>query len=457
MEKGVDISRVHLLKKGKELRGPVLYWMSRDQRARDNWGLLYAQELALSLDAPLGVVFCLAPKFLGATIRQYGFLLRGLEGTAGSWRDRRIPFFLLTGDAGKEIPAFVRSHGISALVTDFDPLRLKQRWKTSVADRIGIPFFEVDAHNIVPCRAASEKREYGAYTLRPKLRRLLPAYLTEFPGLIKHPLTWKGRVPAIHWNRVRAGLHVDRTVPEVEWLAPGEDAGRKALRTFIRTKLRTYDSRRNDPTLEGQSDLSPYLHFGQLAAQRAALEVLRSPAPERSKEAFLEELITRRELSDNFCFHAPDYDAPSCFPSWAVKTLDAHRKDLREHLYGRKELEAARTHDGLWNAAQREMIIRGKMHGYLRMYWAKKILEWTRSPWEAMEVAIYLNDKYELDGRDPNGYAGIAWSIGGVHDRPWGERKIFGMVRYMSEKGCRSKFDVDGYIEKINSLTIEKR
>ena len=454
--KGVDISRVRLLQKGTERRGPVLYWMSRDQRARDNWALLYAQELAHSLDAPFGVVFCLARKFLDATFRQYGFMLRSLEGTAQSLKAKGIPFFLLTGDPANTLPRFIRSQGISALVTDFDPLRLKQHWKTSVAAKIGIPFFEADAHNIVPCWIASEKREYGAYTFRPKLRQLLTSYLTGFPSLARHPYPWKGRIPAISWNRIREGLRVDRTVPEVEWPVPGEDAGQRMLRAFVRSKLRTYDSRRNDPTLEGQSDLSPYLHFGQLSAQRVALEVLRSSAPERAKESFLEELITRRELSDNFCWYAPDYDSPNCFPSWAKKTLEAHQKDAREHRYGRKELEAGRTHDELWNAAQREMVIRGKMHGYLRMYWAKKILEWTRSPWDAMEIAIYLNDRYELDGRDPIGYAGIAWSIGGVHDRPWGERKIFGMVRYMSQKGCRSKFDVDGYIEKIWKIAKEK-
>jgi deoxyribodipyrimidine photo-lyase len=454
---GVDISRVRLLKQGREVSGPVLYWMSRDQRSRDNWALLYAQELALSLGVPLGVVFCLAPAFLGATLRQYGFLLRGLEGTARALRTKGIPFFFLAGDPAKELPRFVRAQHISALVTDFDPLRIKQRWKESVAERITVPVFEVDAHNIVPCWIASRKREYGAYTLRPKLRKLLPQFLLDLPSLARHPNAWKGRAPVINWTRVRSGLRVDRKVPEVGWITPGEDAAHRALASFVRARLKSYDEQRNDPALDGQSGLSPYLHFGQLSAQRVALAVLRSKAPERAKEAFLEELITRRELSDNFCFFTPDYDAPTCFPDWAQRTLEAHRKDPRPYRYSLKELEAGRTHDPLWNAAQQNMVQRGKMHGYLRMYWAKKILEWTRSPWEAMEIAIHLNDRYELDGRDPNGYAGIAWSIGGVHDRPWGERSIFGMVRYMSEKGCRSKFDVDGYIRKVRDQGAGRR
>ena len=189
---------------------------------------------------------------------------------------------------------------------------------------------------------------------------------------------------------------------------------------------------RNDPLKNGQSGLSPYLHFGQIAAQRVALEVMGSAGPTDARKAFLEELIVRRELSDNFCFYNPRYDRVDGFPAWARATLDRHRRDPRDYLYTPEQFEQARTHDDLWNAAQREMVRTGKMHGYLRMYWAKKILEWTPSPEEALKIAITLNDRYELDGRDPNGYAGIAWSLGGVHDRPWGERKVFGMIRYMS-------------------------
>ncbi len=170
------------------------------------------------------------------------------------------------------------------------------------------------------------------------------------------------------------------------------------------------------------------------------------------KDAFLEELIIRRELSDNFCFYNPRYDSFDGFPEWARKTLNEHRKDRRPYLYSLEQFETAQTHDKLWNAAQTEMVKRGKMHGYMRMYWAKKILEWTPSPEVAMEVAIHLNNRYELDGRDPNGYAGIAWSIGGVHDRAWNERNIFGKIRYMSYNGCKSKFNIEGYVEHVKSL-----
>jgi deoxyribodipyrimidine photo-lyase len=247
-------------------------------------------------------------------------------------------------------------------------------------------------------------------------------------------------------------LTADRSVSEVVWIRSGEREAHRALIKFIKHKLSLYQELRNDPAMDGQSNLCPYLHFGQLSAQRIALEVMKADAAKEVKDAFLEELIVRRELSDNFCFYNHDYDSFAGFPDWAKKTLDKHRKDLRAYIYSREQFENGETHDGLWNAAQMEMVKRGKMHGYMRMYWAKKILEWTPSPEIAIETAIYLNDKYELDGRDPNGYTGIAWSMGGVHDRAWNERNVFGKVRFMSYNGCKSKFDIKRYIERINSL-----
>jgi deoxyribodipyrimidine photo-lyase len=354
----------------------------------------------------------------------------------------------LTGFPETEIPAFIQRIKAGILITDFDPLKIKQTWKKAVSDSIEIPMLEVDAHNIVPCRAASPKREFGAYTLRPKIQRLLPDFLEEIPSLKKHPYPWKGKIPATDWEIITKNLKIDHSVPELTWLRPGEKAAQKALEDFLKNLLVHYDTKRNDPTLEGQSNLSPYLHFGQLSAQRVALEVHKARGPSESKTAFLEELIVRRELSDNFCYYNPLYDQFEGFPDWAKKTLNAHRKDRRDYLYTLEQFESGQTHDPLWNAAQMEMVKAGKMHGYLRMYWAKKILEWTPSPEEAQGIAVYLNDRYELDGRDPNGYTGIAWSIGGVHDRAWGERPVFGKIRTMSYKGSKSKFDVEKYIEK---------
>lgn len=442
--------RLRTLKPGDLKRGPVVYWMSRDQRTRDNWALLFSQELSQREKVPLAVVFCLAPQFLGATFRQYAFMAQGLAEVEQNLAGKNIPFHLLVGSPEVDLPQFLKKYGAGCLVTDFDPLRLKRQWKEAVNQKLDIPFFEVDAHNIVPCWVASGKQEYGAYTLRPKIWRALPEFLDEFPSLQQQQGSLGESTIPIDWQGVLAELNVDRSVSEVGWLNPGERSAWDLFNDFLENRLSHYGEWRNDPLREGQSNLSPYLHFGQIAAQRVALEVEAALAGTKAKEAFQEELIVRRELSDNFCYYQPNYDTVAGFPSWGQKTLDEHRDDPREYLYTLAQFEQAQTHDNLWNAAQREMVQTGKMHGYLRMYWAKKILEWTPSPEKALEVAIYLNDRYELDGRDPNGYTGIAWSLGGVHDRAWGERKVFGKIRYMSYNGCKAKFDVAAYIKKYS-------
>jgi len=444
----MNLKRVRIIKEGKSRTGPVVYWMSRDQRVQDNWALLFAQKIALKNKSPLAVVFCLAPSFLNATIRQYGFMIRGLQEVESTIRKKNISFHLLTGNPDKEIISYLKKNMISVLVTDFDPLRVKREWKDDVAAKIDIPIYEVDAHNIVPCWIASPKQEYAAYTFRPKITRLLPEFLDDFPRIRKQPVTLHKHSPLVDWGKAMKTLNVDPSVAEADWIVPGEKAALKALKNFIYNKLRSYIDSRNDPVKDGQSNLSPYLHFGQLSAQRAALEADNAECPAGSKNAFLEELVVRRELSDNFCYYNKRYDSFEGFPSWARLSLNAHRKDKRDFIYSSKEFENAQTHDALWNAAQTEMMRRGKMHGYMRMYWAKKILEWSSSPEKAMETAIYLNDKYELDGRDPNGYTGIAWSIGGVHDRAWNVRRIFGKIRYMSYNGCKGKFDVGAYIKQ---------
>lgn len=442
MSDRIDLTRVRPLRSGTPSAGPVVYWMSRDQRVHDNWALLSAQELALKLRQPLIVAFCLLPKYLGATLRQYEFMLRGLEQVERECRRLAIEFRLLTGSPDIEIPKLVAREKIGALVTDFTALRINRKWKDAIVTKIAGPFYEVDAHNIVPCWVASPKQEFAAYTFRPKIHKLLPHYLTEIPRVKKHPFPAAGDSASVDWAKACKALAVDRSVGEVSNFTSGEVAAHEQLQAFLKCGLQRYHNERNLPTHGAQSNLSPYLHFGQIAAQRVALEIQRFDQNIAAQESFLEELIVRRELSDNFCHYNEHYDTFAGFHSWAQTTLNEHRGDERSYLYSRADFESARTHDNLWNAAQIEMITTGKMHGYLRMYWAKKILEWTGSPEEALETAIDLNDRYELDGRDPNGYAGIAWSIGGVHDRAWGERAVFGKIRYMSYDGCARKFDV---------------
>jgi len=446
----INPARVQSIKEGENKKGVVIYWMQRDQRANDNWALLYAQELAVKMNLPLYVVFCLVPAFNNAAYRHYSFMLKGLQKVEAELLKYNIPFVLLCGDPEKEIAGFIKETEAGIIVTDFNPMKIVMMWKEKVKEKIAIPFYEVDAHNIVPCRIVSNKPEFAAYTLRPKINRLLEEYLVEFPRL--HKMKKMPEQIINNWENIFKANSYDRSVGEIAWLKPGEKEAVKVLQDFINHKFAGYPVKRNDPSLKGTSDLSPYFHFGQMAPQRAALAVQRLTDYPEAQKSFLEELIVRRELADNFCFYNPQYDSFGGFHSWAKETLNTHRKDKREFIYSQKEFERALTHDNLWNAAQTEMVKTGKMHGYLRMYWAKKILEWSRSPEDAMKTAIYLNDKYELDGRDPNGYAGIAWSIGGVHDRAWGERRVFGKVRYMNYNGCKRKFDVDLYINKIDLI-----
>ncbi len=452
MECLVDKKRYRQLVSGQPADGPVVYWMSRDQRVDDNWALLYGRELAMQQQKPLLVIFCLTTDFLGANLRHYTFLVKGLAEVQERLAASNIPFYLLVGDPGREIVPFLAEHQAAALVTDFDPLRIKRGWKERVIQGCSAPVYEVDAHNIIPCWRTSEKQEYAAYTIRPKINRNLADFLHEFPEIKPHLYGGNHHSKGIDIKIVLQGVG-DRSVEELAWILPGENAAQKALKRFVRERLTSYPKNRNNPCLEGQSGLSPYLHFGQLSAQRVALAVQKAEAPQEAKEAFWEELIVRRELADNFCYYNGAYDRFGGFPQWARQTLDDRRQDQRPYTYALEQLERAATADDLWNACQMDLCRRGKLHGYLRMYWAKKILEWTVSPEEALQCAIFLNDKYSLDGRDPNGYTGIAWSIGGVHDRAWPERPVFGKIRYMNRNGCRRKFDVDGYIEMVRRST----
>jgi deoxyribodipyrimidine photo-lyase len=262
--------------------------MSRDQRVNDNWALLFAQELALERKVPLAVVFCLVPSFLNATLRQYGFMLKGLREAENQLAKLNIPFFLLIGSPEQELPAFLTQHRISGLVTDFDPLRIKQQWKKEVAAHIKKSIYEVDARNVIPCWEASGKKEYAAYTLRPKIHRALPEFLNDFPLAQKHPFPWPKKVKKTNWEEAEISLKIDRSVPEVDWLVPGEKAAAAILDHFLTRKLSAYASKRNDPTEDGVSNFSPYLHFGQISAQRVALEVQKKKAKKESKDAFLE-------------------------------------------------------------------------------------------------------------------------------------------------------------------------
>lgn len=437
--------RVRHLKVEEDKKGPVIYWMQRDKRADDNWALLYAQKSSLERKEPLIVVFNLVPEYLEATIRQYGFLLKGLEETEKKLEKMNIPLVLTLGNPVENIPRIINKYNASELITDFAPLKIVRKWRDEIRDNINISFSEVDTHNIIPCFYLSDKEEFAAYAIRPKIQKQLDEFLVEIPPLKKMPDNDFKHSP-VNWDKARKSLKINFDVPEIEWLKPGESEAVKVMEDFLANKLPGYAEFRNDPMKNYQSNLSPYLHFGQISAQRIALETKKIGSHKESVDSFLEELIVRKELADNYCYYNPNYDSTAGFRDWGKKTLDAHRGDERNYIYSLEQFENAETHEDFWNAAQTEMVKTGKLHGYMRMYWAKKILEWTKTPEEAMEYAIYLNDKYELDGRDPNGYTGIAWSIGGIHDRAWSDRPVYGKIRYMNYNGAKRKFNVREYI-----------
>ncbi|MEN6425694.1 MAG: deoxyribodipyrimidine photolyase, partial [Phycisphaerales bacterium] len=338
------------------------------------------------------------------------------------------------------------------VVVDAGHLRVQRQWRADVGQAIECAMEEVETNLIVPVEEAADKENFSAGTFRPRIRRTLDLYMVELKqrrvardslGLGLDGLDLRDAA------RIVADLKVDGSVGRVSGLQGGAREARRRLGEFLTNKLDDYATTRNDPNCDVQSHLSPYLHFGQISPLQVAMEAKRASG--KGKDAFLEELIVRRELSHNFVYHNRQYDRFDCLPPWVMRTLDYHRRDKREYVYSQEQFETARTHDPYWNAAQREMVLTGRMHGYMRMYWGKKILEWTRTPREAFRIALYLNNRYELDGRDPNGFAGVAWCFG-KHDRAWGERPIFGKVRYMNASGLRRKFDPDAYVKKIEGL-----
>ena len=431
----------------------VVYWMQRSQRAVDNPALDVAIEAGNALRKPVVAFLGLVPFYPNANLRHYTFLAQGIPDLAQRLGRRGVGF-VLRRYPDHQIVRFCKEVRPSLVVGDENPLREPERWRLTAADRLRVPLWTVDADVIVPSRLLA-KEQYAARTIRPRLR----AYLNEFLVPLANPRAetpWrqpKGITSCPTNGDLLGGLPIDRSVQPISTSRGGTDEGLRALSRFIRERLKGYATERNRPEMDGTSQLSAYLHFGHIGPHTVALAVRNGDAPPQDREAFLEELIGRRELAVNFVRFNPGYDRlESCEP-WALRTLEDHRRDERQHVYSERELESAETHDRLWNAAQNQMVLGGWMHGYLRMYWAKKILEWTPSPEEAYDLAVRLNDRYELDGRDPNGYAGVAWAIGGKHDRAWGpERPVYGKVRYMSYQSTSRKFNCKRYIQRVEAM-----
>lgn len=414
----------------------VLYWMSRDQRIENNPALLEAQSYAIKRRLTLRIIFFLQKAFLEANERSFQFMKKGLANIANEAKNLNISFSIIEEVPAKGLLHYITNNKVAAIFTDFSPLRIKKAWEAELLPHLNIPYFVVDAHNIVPITIASAKQEYAARTFRPKISKQLSKYLVALPAIIQHPFGVASvKVPVNFELITNESVH---------------SQAQKTLATFIQN-ISQYELH-NNPLKDATSRLSKFLHLGHISALEVALTIKRQQ-PTIATEQFLEELIVRKELSDNYCYYNDNYDNFNGFPNWAKTTLTKHLQDHREYIYSKEQFENAATHDSFWNSAQIEMMSSGYLNGYLRMYWAKKILEWSQSPEDAQKVAIYLNDKYQLDGRDPNGYTGIAWAIGGVHDRPWFERPVFGSIRYMNASGASKKFSISDYVAKVNRLS----
>ncbi|MGA7683634.1 MAG: deoxyribodipyrimidine photo-lyase [Terriglobales bacterium] len=450
LDKLVESPRVRVRRKGApDSDGTcVVYWMQRSQRGVDNPALDVAVQAANALGKPMVAFFAPVPFYPNANLRAYRFLVDGIPDIAAALEKRNIGF-VLRGYPDHSLLKFCEEVKPALVVGDENPMREPERWRQIAAQKLRIPLWTVDSDVIVPSQLI-DKEQYAAFHIRKKLEAQLDRFLVKPANPLakvawKKPAKLQALVPDFDATE---GWQLDRSVAPSNDFKGGTKEAMRLLAEFVDRKLKRYAGDRNHPELDGTSRLSPYLHFGHISPLTVALAVQKSTAPKADKESFLNELLVWRELAINFVTYNPNYDNFESGENWAHRTLAEHALDPRPYLYSEKQFENAETHDPLWNAAQMQMVNTGWMHNYMRMYWGKKILEWSRTPAEAYRIAVTLNDKYELDGRDPNGYAGVAWSIVGKFDRPWFKRPVFGLIRYMSGESTGKKFDSRRYIEQ---------
>jgi len=469
----------------------VLYWMTASRRTTWNFALDRAVEWAEKLRKPLVILEGLRCGYPWASDRMHRFVIDGMVENACRFEGTGVlyyPYLELAPNAGKGLLAALASRACIVVTDDF-PCFFLPRMVASAARQVAVLMEVVDSNGLLPLRQAEEAFP-TAYAFRRFLQRELPRHLMDFPKAnallnaklpkAKHlPREIIKRWPKASPRLLNSGLGVLAEIPSDHEIPPVETRGGSAaaqalLRNFLRNRLPTYTEARSEPAEQATSELSPYLHFGHISVHQIFSEITRQegwspdhlavrPTGSRSgwwgtsqaTEAFLDQVITWRELGFNCCQIRTDYDKFESLPVWALKTLREHARDERSYVYSLKKLERAETHDVLWNAAQTQLLREGRIHNYLRMLWGKKIIEWTRTPQRALETMVELNNKYALDGRDPNSYTGIFWCLG-RYDRPWGpERPVFGTVRYMSSENTARKFNVRDYIRKYSSPSYE--
>ncbi len=438
----------------------VLYWAQMNRRAQMNHALEYAIHSANRLGLPLLVYEGLTCTYTKANDRLHTFILQNVPDMAKRLKQRGIGyiFYLRRRKQDANDVLYKLAAEAAAVVTDDYPTFIAAQHNATVPAKIGVAYYAVDSSCIVPMNK-HEKRNYGAYTIRPRITKMLDEYLKPMEEKkIVH--RWKGAVPGEYHTPVSAAAipelvascEIDHSIPPSTSFAGGQQQAEQHLEEFLENRLRRYSADRNEPSRHATSNMSPYLHFGMISALEIALKA-KDHAETHGYMAgeYLEELIVRRELAFNFAHFTPDADSLSVLPDWCKATMHKHAKDKRDPVYTAEEFESAKTHDPLWNAAQEELLLRGKIHGYYRMYWGKKIIEWSPSYEKALEIMIDLHDRYALDGRDPNTYTNILWCFG-LHDRPWGERPVFGTLRWMSFDGMKRKSDINAYIQEIAYL-----
>jgi deoxyribodipyrimidine photo-lyase len=432
----------------------VLYWMQASQRADDNHALEYAIARANAFEQSVLVGFGLMHDYPEANLRHYQFMLEGLRDTAEQLKTRGIKLVLRIGSPAEV--ALALGKRASLIVTDRGYLRHQKAWRREVAEQAECRVVQVETDVVVPVDVVSDKREFAARTIRPKIHRHFREYLSAVPATNPEKSSLPLHETGLDLDdpaALCAKLKLDRSVGAVSGLfTGGPTEAAKRFHHFCGKRLDQYADHRNQPQTDDVSHMAMYLHFGQISPIRLLLEA-KEHASGRSEnlQSFIEELLVRRELSMNFTEFTDNYDEYACLPEWARNTLDEHRADRRAPRYTPEQLEAAETHDPYWNASMREMRFTGYMHNYMRMYWGKKILEWMESPEEAFATALAMNNKYFLDGRDPNSFTGVAWVFGN-HDRPWQEREIYGKIRCMMATGLERKCDIRAYVAKVDRL-----
>ncbi|KQQ81909.1 deoxyribodipyrimidine photo-lyase [Aureimonas sp. Leaf324] len=451
----IQPQRIRMLKEGdpRENGAYVLYWMQAAKRAHGNHALEYAIDRANELDLPLVCVFGMTDAFPDGNARHYHFMVEGLAEVEADLAKRHVTFHGALGDPD-EI-ALRLSKKAALTVCDRGYLRIEKEWRRRLAKAIDCPLHQIETETVVPVETASPKHEYAARTLRPKIHRLWDEFLQPLSERrVKHKQA--ADVPKSKFDlsdpaKLVASMKLDHKIGAVTRFRGGQGEARKRLKAFLGKSFATYGTNRNRPEAAAASHMSPYLHFGQIGPLEIALAVREAKTGgDEDKTSYLEELIVRRELAINHVFYEEKYDDYACLPDWCRKTLGEHAEDKREHVYSESQLAAGETHDHYWNAAMREMRETGYMHNQLRMYWGKKILEWSASPEEAFARTLRLNNRYFLDGRDANSFTNVAWLFG-LHDRPWGRRPVFGSIRYLGPATLK-KFDADAYVATVDKL-----